>query len=95
MTSPVRRMGWIVIVAVEAMNEYVVETAIGTPMEWPPPSTRETDGLERLAIISAMARPASTSPPTVFRITSSPSISGFCSTATNCGMMCSYLVVLF
>lgn len=84
-----------VMVAVEAMKEYLPATAMGTPMLCPPPSTSETTGLDMEAIISAMARPASTSPPTVLRMTSSPSTWGLCSAATSCGMRCSYLVVLF
>src|SRR5699024_12494186 len=47
------------------------------------------------AIISDNAKPASTSPPTVFKRMTTPSILGFCSIAINCGKICSYLVVLF
>ncbi|MNP42121.1 hypothetical protein D3C76_1358630 [compost metagenome] len=61
----------------------------------PPPITTVTVGFEREAIISAIARPASTSPPTVLRIIMSPSIRGFCSAATSWGIKCSYFVVLF
>ena len=51
-------------------------TASGMPMECPPPSTSVALGLEMLAISSASARPVSTSPPTVFSSTSSPSMRG-------------------
>ena len=46
------------------------------------------------AIISAMARPASTSPPMVFKRTRMPSMSQLSSAMANCGRTCSYLVVL-
>ena len=49
----------------------------------PPPSTKDTVGFDILAIISAIANPASTSPPTVFKISNKPSISGLSSIATN------------
>ena len=68
-------------------------TASGMPMEWPPPSTSVALGLLTPAISSANARPASTSPPTVFKITSSPSTSGSSSISTSCGITCSYFVV--
>jgi aspartate kinase len=45
--------------------------------------------------IPIRARPASTSPPTVFNTIKSPLICGFSSTATSWGITCSYLVVLF
>ena len=41
------------------------KTASGTPMEWLPPSTKETVGFESDATISAIASPLSTSPPMV------------------------------
>jgi len=52
-------------------------------MEWPPPITRDTVTLLRLFIISAIARPASTSPPTVFKITNTPLMLLFCSIETS------------
>ena len=67
---------------------------MGTPMECPPPSTRDTVGILREAIISAMASPASTSPPTVLRRTRRPSISSSSSTRASFGSTCSYFVVL-
>ena len=83
------------MVAVGAMKEYWALTARGTPMEWPPPSTRLTVGVFMPLTSSAMARPASTSPPTVLRMMSSPSMELSCSMATSWGMTCSYLVALF
>ena len=67
---------------------------MGTPMEWPPPSTRDTVGTLKEAIISAMARPASTSPPTVLSKTRSPSTDLSSSIMASFGKTCSYLVVL-
>ena len=67
---------------------------MGTPMECPPPRTRETVGILKDAIISAMASPASTSPPTVFKRIRSPSISSSSSIRASFGNTCSYLVVL-
>ena len=46
-----------------------------TLMEWPPPNTSVTVGLVMPAIISAMASPASTSPPMVCSSTNRPSTS--------------------
>ena len=69
-------------------------TAKGTPMEWLPPRTMETVGLVIPAISSAMARPASTSPPTVLRRNSTPSTSSDSSSLASMGRTCSYLVVL-
>ena len=77
------------------MNECFAATASGTPMECPPPRTSDTVGLRIPATSSAMARPASTSPPTVFKIMSRPSMFGSSSTETICGITCSYFVVLF
>ena len=77
------------------MKERLADTARGTPMECPPPSTRETVGFFMPATSSAKARPASTSPPTVLSSISRPSIWGSSSTATIWGITCSYLVVLF
>ena len=93
--TPFIRTGWTVMVAVGAMKEYRGLTARGTPMECPPPSTRDTVGFFMPETSSAMARPASTSPPTVFRMISSPLMESSCSMATSWGMTCSYLVVLF
>ena len=62
-------------------------------MECPPPSTSVALGLDTLAISSASASPASTSPPTVFSNTSRPSIRGSSCTAASWGITCSYLVV--
>ena len=53
----------------------------------------ETVGFVMEAIISAIASPASTSPPIVLRITRRPSISSDSSTATRRGITCSYFVV--
>ena len=75
------------------MKETLADTARGTPMECPPPSTMETVGFFIPASSSAIASPASTSPPTVFKSTSRPSIRGSSSMATSCGSTCSYLVV--
>ena len=47
------------------MKDRFAETANGTPMECPPPSTKETVGFLIPEINSAIAKPASTSPPTV------------------------------
>ena len=69
-------------------------TARGTPMEWPPPKTRDTVGLLIPAISSAMASPASTSPPWVFSRMSRPSMSSDSSMAASCGITCSYFVLL-
>ena len=63
-------------------------------MEWLPPRTMETVGLVIPAISSAMARPASTSPPTVFSRNSTPSTSRLSSSLASRGKTCSYLVVL-
>jgi ABC-type multidrug transport system fused ATPase/permease subunit len=68
-------------------------TASGTPMEWPPPSTSETVGFRIPAISSAIASPASTSPPAVLSRISRPLMSGLSSTAARSGRICSYLVV--
>lgn len=69
------------------------QPASGTPIECPPPSTRDTVGFFIPDIISAMASPASTSPPMVFRSISSASISGVSSIAAMSGSTCSYFVV--
>ena len=49
-------------------------------------------GFDILRIISDIARPASTSPPTVFNTISKPLTSSFCSISINCGIICSYFV---
>ena len=76
------------------MNDFLADTARGTPMEWLPPSTRETVGLDMEAITSAMASPASTSPPPLFSRISRPSISPLPSMVASRGRTCSYLVLL-
>ena len=95
MIVPFMRTGWMVMAAEAAIKLFLAATASGTPIECPPPSTSETVGLVMPAISSAMASPASTSPPTVLSSTSMPSISSACSAAAICGIRCSYLVVLF
>jgi len=92
MTRPFIRTGWSVIVALGTIKDFFPETASGTPIECPPPSTRETVGFFIPAISSAIARPASTSPPIVLIKISSPSISSLSSTANSVGMHCSYFV---
>ena len=92
-TSPVIRTGCTVMLAVGVIKDFLVHTARGMPMECPPPSTRETVGFFIPAIISAMASPASMSPPTVFSKMSSPSISSLSSTEASSGSTCSYFVV--
>ena len=77
-----------------AIKERLADTASGTPMECPPPSTRDTVGLDMLAISSAMPSPASISPPTVFSRTRSPSTSSLSSTMASSGITCSYFVLL-
>ena len=91
---PFVRTGCIVIVADGTIKLTSVLTASGTPIECPPPSTIETDGFDIPAIISAIASPASTSPPTVFSTTISPSTVLSCSIAASAGIRCSYFVVL-
>ena len=92
-TSPVMRTGCTVMLAVGAMRQRLHDTASGMPMECPPPSTSETVGFFIPAISSAMASPASTSPPTVLSRSSSPSMSSLSSTAASSGITCSYFVV--
>ena len=92
---PEWRTGWTVMVAVGTMKLRWALTASGMPMEWPPPSTTAALGFEMLAMSSASASPASTSPPTVLSSTSSPSMAGSSCTATSWGMTCSYLVVFW
>ena len=77
-----------------AMKERLADTARGTPMEWLPPSTRETVGLDMEAMSSAMASPASTSPPPLFSRINSPSIWSLSSTVARRGRTCSYFVLL-
>ena len=93
MSVPFVRMGWTVMDALGAMSERFGATASGTPMECPPPSTSETVGFLMPAISSAMASPASTSPPQVLSRKSTPSISSLSSSAASSGRTCSYLVV--
>ena len=76
-----------------AIKDRRAATARGTPMEWLPPSTREAVGLDMEAISSAMASPASTSPPALFSRMSRPWMSGSPSTAASKGSTCSYLVL--
>ena len=83
-----------VIAAEGAIKDRLADTAKGTPMECPPPSTRETVGLDIPAMSSAMPKPASTSPPTVFSSTNSPSMASLSSTIASSGMTCSYFVLL-
>ena len=92
---PECRTGCTVMVAVGTIKLRRADTASGMPMECPPPSTSVAVGLLTPAISSASASPASTSPPTVLRMTSRPSISGSSSMSTSCGMTCSYLVVFW
>ena len=73
------RTGCTVIDADGTMNVSRPDTARGIPMECPPPSTRVTVGFVIPATISAMASPASMSPPTVFSSSSTPSTSSDCS----------------
>ena len=82
------------MVAVHVMKDFFVHTARGMPMEWPPPRTSDTVGFFMPAIISAMARPASMSPPTVFRRSNRPSNSSLSSIPASRGRICSYFVVL-
>ena len=94
MTVPDRRTGWMVMAAEGAMKETLADTARGTPMECPPPSTKETVGFRMLEMSSEMASPASMSPPTVLSRISSPSTSSLSSTEASKGMTCSYFVDL-
>ena len=83
MTRPFIRTGCIVIDAVGAMKLRFAATASGTPIECPPPRTSETVGVDIPAMSSAIASPASTSPPTVLSSISSPVISGLSSIAAS------------
>ena len=76
----------------EKSDEEPEEKPEEKPAESAPPASVAL-GLLTPAISSANARPASTSPPTVFKITNSPSTSGSSSISTSCGMTCSYFVV--
>ena len=91
---PFVRTGCIVIVADGTIKLTSVLTASGTPIECPPPSTIETDGFDIPAIISAIASPASTSPPTVFSTTISPSTVLSCSIAASAGIRCSICPII-
>ena len=75
------------------IKEQSADTAKGTPMECPPPKTRETVGVRIPAISSESAKPASTSPPMVFRMIRSPSMASLFSAAISRGISCSYLVL--
>ena len=77
-----------------AMKDRLADTARGTPMEWLPPRTRDTVGLDIEAITSEMASPASTSPPPLFSRMSRPSICSLPSMVASRGRTCSYLVLL-
>ena len=92
-TTPVMRTGWMVMLAVGAIIHRLADTARGMPMECPPPRTKETVGFFIPAIISAMASPASMSPPTVLRRIKRPSMSSLSSMVASRGRTCSYLVV--
>ena len=94
MTVPLMRTGWMVMAALGTAKLRRAATARGTPMEWLPPRTMETVGLVMPAMSSAMARPASTSPPTVFSRNSTPSTSSLSSSLARSGSTCSYFVVL-
>ena len=94
-TRPFILTGCTVIVALGTIKLFLQLTASGTPIECPPPSTNDAVGVFIVERSSAIASPASTSPPTVFKIISKPSISLLSSIATSCGITCSYLVVLF
>ena len=94
MTVPLIRTGWMVMAALGTAKLRRAATARGTPMEWLPPRTMETVGLVMPAISSAMASPASTSPPTVLSKNSTPSTSPLSSSLASRGRTCSYLVVL-
>ena len=94
MTRPLSRTGWMVMAPDGTMNDCRAATASGTPMECPPPSTSDTVGLRIPEISSAMARPASMSPPMVLSRISRPSTSSLSSTAVSSGRTCSYFVVL-
>lgn len=59
----------------------------------PPPSTSVTVGFVIPAMSSAMASPASMSPPTVLSRSSTPSTSSDCSSPASSGRTCSYFVV--
>ena len=76
------------------MKDFFADTARGTPMEWLPPSTSETVGLDMEAITSEMASPASTSPPPLFSKIRRPSISPLPSIMASRGRTCSYFVLL-
>ena len=93
MTVPLIRTGWMVMAAEGTAKLRWAATANGTPMEWLPPKTMAAVGLVSPAISSAMASPASTSPPTVFSKNKMPSTSRLSSSFASRGSMCSYWVV--
>jgi hypothetical protein len=76
------------------MKDFFVLTANGIPIECPPPKTIETVGFDIPEINSAIASPASISPPIVLRMSNKPETSLFSSIATILGIICSYFVVL-
>ena len=82
------------MLAVGTIMLFLAETASGMPMECPPPSTSDTEGFRIPAISSAMASPASMSPPTVLSRSSRPSMSSLSSIVASSGSTCSYFVVL-
>ena len=59
-----------------------------------PPITIDTVGFDKEFIISAIAKPASTSPPTVFNTINTPFTFSFLSIEINWGITCSYFVAL-
>ena len=92
MIVPLVRTGWMVIDADGAIIVTIGATASGTPMECPPPSTSETVGFFIPEMSSAMASPASTSPPTVLSRNKTPSMSSLSSKYASSGSTCSYFV---
>ena len=70
-----------VLVGKEAVEEGIINEVGGI-------STRDTVGLLREEIISAIASPASTSPPIVFNRIKTPSIFLLSSIAASCGRIC-------
>ena len=95
MIVPLVRTGWMVIDADGAIIVTIGATASGTPMECPPPSTSETVGFFIPEMSSAMASPASTSPPTVLSRNKTPSMSSLSSKYASSGSTCSYFVAFW
>ena len=75
------------MVALGTINERSALTASGTPIEWPPPSTIDAVGLDKPAMTSEIASPASTSPPRVFMSSSIASTFSSSSSATRAGII--------